>query len=56
MLGLSDLAGHVGIAQLPGYDNLLGGDEEQLKYAPGMDLSDVRVRHELLWPPRRVRG
>ncbi|EFJ42827.1 hypothetical protein VOLCADRAFT_107073 [Volvox carteri f. nagariensis] len=33
-LALSDMAGYVGLAQLPGYDNLLAGDE-QPKYAPG---------------------
>ena len=33
-LALSDLAGFVGLAQLPGYDNQLAGDEPA-KFAPG---------------------
>ncbi|GLI69541.1 hypothetical protein VaNZ11_014186 [Volvox africanus] len=33
-LALSDLGGHVGLAQLPGYENLLAGDE-QPQYEPG---------------------
>ncbi|GIL74909.1 hypothetical protein Vretimale_2528 [Volvox reticuliferus] len=34
-LALSDLGGYVGLAQLPGYENLLAGDE-QPKYEPGV--------------------